>query len=467
MRSPDVQSARDHLRVRSTRLMLTLRVTLSATVLWGLVSVPVNSQSAGWRPLVRAVAPAELGIPAQTPVESDDAPTTRRSTVTLVDLEDLAHKHHPALAIAAARLAAVEAQRTQAGLYPNPSLAYRGMEMGNMGTPGMQGAMLRQRFVTGRKRQLDVALADREVAEWRAWYQAQQLRVQGDVRRQFYATLVAQRTLELTGELAETARQLAQATQQLLNAHQATQDNLLQAEIRAEESQILWRNAEHQRRADWRRLTALAGVPQLPLARLSGGLTTDLPAYSWQQAEALVLGHHPRLAAAEARRERAELAIQRAIKEVVPDIDVSVMVQHMYPTDADTTSLIIGFPIPIWNQNQGQIARTRAELVQARNDIRRIRLEIRAQLADTYGRFAISQQAVQRYTERILPRARQSLELVRNGYRQGQVEYLTLNQSQQTFLRTNLAYLAALRQLRDTGALIESQLLHGSLANPE
>ena len=78
-----------------------------------------------------------------------------------------------------------------------------------------------------------------------------------------------------------------------------------------------------------------------------------------------------------------------------------------------------------------------------------------------------TQQAVQRYTERILPRARQSLELVRNGYRQGQVEYLTLNQSQQTFLRTNLAYLAALRQLRDTGALIESQLLHGSLANPE
>ena len=121
---------------------------------------------------------------------------------TLNALEALARAHHPSLAIAAARLTAKQSQRVQAGLYPNPEIAYRGMEMGNLGTPGMQGAMVRQRFVTGRKRQLDTRLADQQVSEWTAWYEAQQQRVRGDLRRQFFATLVAQRYLDLTRELA-------------------------------------------------------------------------------------------------------------------------------------------------------------------------------------------------------------------------------------------------------------------------
>ena len=139
----------------------------------------------------------------------------------------------------------------------------------------------------------------------------------------------------------------------------------------------------------------------------------------------------------------------------------------MYPSDSDTTSLIIGFPIPIWNQNQGQIAQMRAQLVVAENDIRRIELELRSRLADTYGNYANARQVVQRYTQRILPRARQSLDLVRNGFERGQSDYQTLNQSQQTFVRANLAHLDALRRLRDTASLIESRLMASSSDHPD
>ena len=449
--------------------MSRVQLTLLATVVGGLAWTPVASQTPSWSPVVRAVVSRQADHQTQRAETSGTslAAIAAQKMFTLNALEALARAHHPSLAIAAARLTAKQSQRVQAGLYPNPEIAYRGMEMGNLGTPGMQGAMVRQRFVTGRKRQLDTRLADQQVSEWTAWYEAQQQRVRGDLRRQFFATLVAQRYLDLTRELAQLSGQLATATQQLVEAHQETENSLLQAEIQAEESQILWRNAEHRRTAQWRQLAAVVGLPQLPLAELSGNLTVDLPDYSWTQAENLVFAQHPWLVAAEARHQRATLAVQRAIKEVVPDVEVSVMVQHMYPSDSDTTSLIIGFPIPIWNQNQGQIAQMRAQLVVAENDIRRIELELRARLADTYGHYANARQVVQRYTQRILPRARQSLDLVRNGFERGQSDYQTLNQSQQTFVRANLAHLDALRRLRDTASLIESRLMASSSDYPD
>ena len=441
--------------------MVRVQLTLLATVVGGLAWTPVASQTPSWSPVVRAV-PSRQTEQATQRVETAGTPLVANrvpKVFTLSALEALARVHHPSLAIAAAHLTARQSGRVQAGLYPNPEIAYRGMEMGNLGTPGMQGAMVRQQFITGRKRQLDTRLADQEVSEWTARYEAQQQRVRGDVQRQFYATLVAQRYLDLTRELAQLSGQLATATQQLVEAHQETENSLLQAEIQAEESQILWHNAAQRRTAQWRQLAAGVGLPQLPLTELSGDLTVDLPDYSWPQAENLVFAHHPWLMAANARHQRAALAVQRAIKEVVPNIDVSVMVQHMYPSNSDTTSLIIGFPIPIWNQNQGQIAQTRAELVAAENDIRRVELELRSRLADTYGHYANARQVVQRYRQRILPRARQSLDLVRNGFERGQIDYQTLNQSQQTFVRTNLAYLDALGRLRDTASLMESQLM--------
>jgi outer membrane protein TolC len=50
-----------------------------------------------------------------------------------------------------------------------------------------------------------------------------------------------------------------------------------------------------------------------------------------------------------------------------------------------------------------------------------------------------------------------------NGYKNGQVEYLTLLTSQETFLRSNLDYLRSLQQWQTATALLEGRLLEGGL----
>jgi len=63
----------------------------------------------------------------------------------------------------------------------------------------------------------------------------------------------------------------------------------------------------------------------------------------------------------------------------------------------------------------------------------------------------------------MIPKAKRSLNLVTDGYKKGQVEYLTLLNAQQTYLQVNLSHLDSVRELRASSAIIEGQLLSGSL----
>jgi cobalt-zinc-cadmium efflux system outer membrane protein len=71
---------------------------------------------------------------------------------------------------------------------------------------------------------------------------------------------------------------------------------------------------------------------------------------------------------------------------------------------------------------------------------------------------------VNRYQQQILPRAKQSLDLVGAGYREGQVDYLTVLTSQRTYIRVNLAYIASVAELRQASTILEGQLLTGGIA---
>ena len=93
-----------------------------------------------------------------------------------------------------------------------------------------------------------------------------------------------------------------------------------------------------------------------------------------------------------------------------------------------------------------------------------IEILLQDRLATAYRRYANSRQQADRYRDRVVPRAKRSLELVSQGYSKGQVEYLTLLTAQQTFIEVNLAYLDALREFRASSSAIDGQLLSGSLS---
>jgi len=383
--------------------------------------------------------------------------------LTLTDLEGIAIQNNPTMAAAAARIEAARGRQLQAGLYPNPIVGYHATEIRNLGTAGQQGGFISQRFITGGKRQLDQAIAGKDIDEEHFRFHAQEQRVLSDVRVRFYAALAAQQRLELTQELARLGDNLVEATETLLAGRLGTENDLLQAQIKADEAHILYDNARNQTVESGRRLAAAIGIPTMQMTPLAGELAGELSTIAWEECYRMVLGCNPELNAANTRMERASIAIQRARREPLPNVDLAVSVRHHNVTQSDVANVQVGVPIPIFNRNQGNIRSAEAAWMAAKNEVKRIELDLHDRLAVAYRRYANAAQQADRYSQRMVPRAKKSLELVTSGYARGQVKYLTLLTAQETYLQVSLAHLDSLRELRASFAVIEGQLLSGSL----
>lgn len=389
---------------------------------------------------------------------------TTDGPLTLQDLQSLALEHSPILQHGAARMRAASGRHLQAGLYPNPILAYQGMEIGNRGTAGQQGGFVRQQFVTAGKLERDQAVTASEYDAQHASYHAARERVLTDVRSHFYVTLIADERLTLSQRLLSIADDMLAATRKLSDGGRATENTLLQAEIEVAQARIVRDNAANAKTEAWARLAAVTGVPDLAASGLSGSIDTITNHGDSDAILDNLLTSHPLLEAAHARICKAQATIDRARVEPIPNIDFLGGARRIQPTDSNAATAQVGIEIPLFDDNAGNIAAAEAELAAARAEARRIELRLRQSFATVYRQYANARQQAQRYRDEILPKAESSLELVRTGYAQGQTEYLTLLNAQQKFIEVNLAYVDSLEQLQLAAALVDGRLLSDSLA---
>lgn len=403
-----------------------------------------------------ATSPPEP-LPAPLPANGDDV-------LSLADFEAIAFANNPTLVTAAARMAAARGRQVQAGLYPNPSIGYHATEIGNQGTAGAQGGFVSQKVVLGGKLGLDQAIAGQEFNEAHFRLHAQELRVLSDVRLRFYDVLTAERRVELAEELVRIGVELEQATQRLKDNRLGTENDLLQAQIRADESRLLLDSARADHAASWRRLAVISGIPEMTPTPLVGDLNATTPNFEWETLPASMLAGNPELIAARMRVQRAGAVVLRARREPIPDVELWASIRHQNVTGSDVANVQIGVPVPLFDRNQGAIRAAESELIAARTDLRRVEFALRDRLAAAFGQYQAARRQVERYQRRMIPAAERSLQLVTEGYRGGQVDYLTLLTAQQTFAQVSLAHLDSLQKLWAATVVIEGRMLSESLA---
>ena len=410
-------------------------------------------------------APRVAALPFTIP------PTVRERTVppsalTLEQLEQLAAAHNPTLAQAARRVEAVEGEQVQVGLYPNPTVGYMSEEVGEEGQAGQHGVYVRQELVTANKLGWNRAVASQEVLQARWELQVQQWRVTNAVRIQAYEVLAAQRTVEVTEELFAIGKAAVDAAERLFQARQVSQVDVLQARVEANSAQLHLIAARKTRDAAWRRLAIVIGMPDMKPAPLENRLDDELPEIAWSDTVQHLQAESPQIAAARtgvarAQRRRAGLrrthAKHRNRSGRPPQRPLGR--HHVEPADWDTL-----------------------------DDLRPQSREYHAGAGRTPGGSTESgacgtaaSRPLGRSVSRVRDRAgtgdpipashssrwRKSLELTRAGYQQNEFGYLELLTAQQTFTRTNLAYIAALRELWLSITKIDGMLLTGGLDAPQ
>lgn len=384
---------------------------------------------------------------------------------SLEQLQGMAVAAHPAIAEAAARVDAMRGKWVQAGLPPNYVAGYVASEIGNDGTAGQQGIYLGKEFVTGDKLGLAQQVACWEIQRAEHQLRAMERRVLTDVQLAYFEVLVAQRRVELTEQLVEIGTQSRKSVEQNVKAEQQSKLDLIQSEVELETAHVQAENARATRTAAWRRLAALLGDPDLPISHVTGDPATNLPQLALDELVARVITEHPELAAAWADVQRARWQIDREVAQVVPNVDVQLMLQHDNSSNYDIVGIQTTMALPIVNRNQGAIQQAEAEASAAGAAARRLELSLRRQLATTYQRYEMANQQVKRYKENILPRTEETLRLTRLAFDKNELSVLQLIVVQRTYAQTHLAALESLSDLRAASTQLEGLLLQGSLSS--
>ena len=420
----------------------------------------LDDQSDSQAPSLPGVVP-----PAPEPL-GPETPGSPEGGLTLAELEQIALENNPTLRQAIALVQQAQGNWLQVGLYPNPTVGYTAGEIGQADEAGQQGAFVAQNIVTADKLDLNRAVTSWDVERARWQVQAQELRVLNLIRLGYYEVLTAQRRIAVLEQLEQIAQQGVDIAQQLVQGQQAPRTDVLQAQIDLSTIQLLLRNARHQERAARRQLASAAGIPELPPVPIAGTLEGGVPVINYEKDWQRFQTTNPILQIARTQVERARAQLRREQVQPVPDVQLQGSVQQDFASDFTIYGVQAGIMLPIHNRNQGNITAAVAELRRATEEVERIELVLRQQLAEAHRRYEIAHTQVQLYRESILPRAEETLRLATEGYRAGEIDFLRVLTARRTYFENYVNYVVAQGALRQALVEIEGLLLTGGLDDP-
>lgn len=367
--------------------------------------------------------------------------TISSAGLTLDAAIGIAEESSPNLQEAAAEVESRRGIARQAGLYPNPSIQGGAMQLA--GNDSQYFSQLSQEIITKGKRKLDRSAAFREVEKAELRFVRTRFDLLTAVRQNFYTTLAAQRRVAVLQQLVEIAEKSQSAAVSLQKGGEGTPADTLLLDIELERAAVGKQNAEAMLDAAKRQLAAAMGAPDTSIETLDGDLAAALPDYSEELAKEGVLSRNALIQVAQVEVERSRILLRRAEVEPFPNITVGTGYIFQVPEPNNIAILQVGFPIPVWNRNQGNIQSARANIARSVQTVTRTQNELLAQLANTIGRFRAAEQQVERYEEQILPKARKGLEISQSGYRNGQFDFLRLLQAQRALIEADLNYVNA------------------------
>jgi outer membrane protein, heavy metal efflux system len=393
---------------------------------------------------------------------------------TLEEAQKLAKASNPTLRQAEAEIRIAKARQLQSGLYPNPRAGYTGDEIrGGSTGGGKQGFFVEQTIVTAGKLGLNrkVLGQDAKLAETEA--QEQRMRVETAVKLAYYRVLAAQEMLDARRDLTNIARDALETQRRLANTGQADETDVLNAEVDVQRMQIAARMQENSVREEWRSLAAVIGRPELPLATVAGALDQDWPQVNEEEAVNNIARNSPAVQIAETSESRAQMALERARREAIPDVVLrggaeysGELLEGIRQPTGWMGFAEVGVQIPLFNRNQGNVAAARAEIDRATQEKSRIGLTLRDRAASVVDQYANARLMAEEYRDGILPSARKAYALMVDKYGRMAAAYPRVLDAQRRLYQLQIEYIAALDSAWSTGIALQGYLLTDGLEGP-
>ena len=398
---------------------------------------------------------------------------TGTSRITLDEAIQMALQHNHNLLAARTTIPQAEAEETTANLRPNPSL-FADWEYLPLGSPAHQNPNLYGGHSTsdylhdntegdiglsyllerGKKRQHRLQAAKDITAQTRSLVTDNERGLTFSVASLFVSVQLAQSTIELAEKDLKSFQKTVELGELRFNKGAISEDDYLKIKL-----QLLQFETDYQQ-AELAKIQALSDLRQL-LGYESVSADYDVAGpFDYQPLngnledfQLKALQNRPDLRAAQqgVTAARSQYELQRAIGK--PDVTVQGNYSHVNAINAATVYGSI--PLPIFNRNQGEIARTRFAITQAQEQEKATNGQALTDVRDAYDGLRVSDRIVQLYRSGYLDVAQKDRDIAEYAYQRGAVSLLDFLDAERNYRATQLAYrqalasyLLALEQLR-------------------
>lgn len=380
-----------------------------------------------------------------------------RRGIALAEAVERVRQHHPLIVAAKRRVAIAEAEKLDAGLRPNPSFSISG-ENFPLG-PTERGfsfagsldwfATYSHTFETGDKRRLRVLLAERNLETSQAEAEAVERQVVYEAKLAYQLVSISRLRVELLRENLNNLNYLVSLNEVRVREGYTAEGDLIKARLEGQRVEYQLRKAslEHER-AKIGLLRAM-GASSFEDGDLNFEIVEDLD-YRQVSLNAALLQEAamrlPQALVAQSRVERAQALLRLEQARARPDVIASVGYKRNGPDNALYGALTV--PLPIYQRNQGQVARAQAEVEMAEAELKYTRNVILAELAAARRAVEMNRKQVENLRADFLLRADESRSVSLAAYREGAVDLIVLLDAQRVRAQAQELYYQALYDYR-------------------
>lgn len=407
----------------------------------------------------RALAPCVLAAILVNP-----SPAQQQTSYTWEQIHDLLLRSNPTLRAQEQSVISNRAAEVSAALRPNPTLQ-------NDTTSATVG--IYQEFEIGGKRAARIGSAKlaTEISQTDTADMRRTLTL--NLRQAFVAALQAKSDLQFAQENLAAYKRTVDINRQMLQQGEIARADFLRIELQTLQFQTDLDDATLELKTAKATLRGLLGA-----GSLSDGFDVqgDLKAAPFEkdlaELKKLALQNRPDLKSAETGQQKAAADLRLAQANRWPDPTIGASFLHagnempgpdwfqpFYPKGAGSNAMGVGvasIPLPIFNRNQGEIARAKSEQVRAGLLAQAQKNGVLEDVETAYAGFVSARERLKLYEGTYLGEAKESLDIEEFSFHKGGASILDYLDAQRTYRATELAYRQQLAAYLDALAQLQT-----------
>ncbi len=405
--------------------------------------------------LLPVFAAAQQNTPPPQITTPPRADTTQPPPVriTLDDAIRLALQHDHALQAARTTILQNQAQEITANLRPNPVISWDSQffplfhpeEFGTsyLNTQAQFDLGIGYLFERGKKRQHRLQAARDQTEQTRDQVNDNQRQLIFNLSQQFVAVLLAQSTIDLANQDLDSFQQTVEISNERYKLGDMSEGDLLKIRLQLLQFQSDLSTAKLSKIQALASLRQFLGFESVPdNYDVEGELGYNPIHEGIDDLKALALRSRPDLQAAQQGVVAARS--QESLAEANGKRDLNVTFDYTHTNGQSSGAFYFNIDLPIFDRNQGEIARTKYVITQAQEQQLEAAQQVITDVTSAYANLQANNEIIRLYQGGYVDQAKESRDISEYAYKRGAASLLDYLDSERTYRANQLAYRQAL-----------------------